>query len=48
MKKIPSAGIITCAGICAAGCLSCVADATIVILDTVTGGAALTQGSTTN
>ncbi len=31
---------IKCAAICAAGCLACIADSAIVIVDVVTGGSA--------
>ena len=36
---------IKCAAICAAGCLACIADSAIVIVDVVTGGSALSSNS---
>lgn len=38
---------ILCTAVCASGCLACISDGPIIIVDAVTGGTALTSGTAT-
>lgn len=37
--------VVMCAAICTGGCLTCIADGPVIIVDAVSGGTALTTGS---
>ena len=45
MNEVRPMGVWKCAAICGAGCLACVADHVIVILDATTGATALASGT---
>lgn len=40
--------LVTCAVVCGSGCLGCIADGPVIIVDAATGGMSLATGSTVN
>lgn len=45
MNEVGETRGVLCYVICAAGCLACVADGAVVIVDSITGGMALTANA---
>lgn len=45
MNEISPNGAIGCAFICAGGCLVCISDGPVIVVDFVSGGTALTTGT---
>ena len=45
MKQVQTKGFWTCALVCVGGCLTCISDGPVIIVDFVSGGTALTTGS---
>jgi len=45
MTQVQPQGIIRCAIICTAGCITCISDGPVIIVDFVSGGTAASTGS---
>ena len=45
MKQVQTKGFWTCALVCVGGCLTCISDGPVIIVDFVSVGTALTTGS---
>lgn len=45
MKQLQTKGFWLCAAVCVGGCLACISDGPVIIVDFVSGGTALTTGS---
>jgi hypothetical protein len=45
MKKVETKGGLLCALVCIGGCLTCLSDGPVIVVDFVSGGTAATTGS---
>ncbi len=45
MKQVQPQGFLNCVLICVGGCLTCISDGPVIIVDFVSGGTAASTGS---